>query len=177
LLPLLCRWYTQDSKGKAMDILDKHRDTVKSLEQYKRRLQAKLEQVSKDLEAVDRVIRGMQDIEGDASAQGDTDTTSGGYAELPPQTAVRKFFRENPDRSFKPSVLAKKLRSLGYVPTTTDSNVFVTQIRTACIRLAEKGRLRQTTIDGKVAFRLDGQRAMEGSSEGTGEVRDGENKP
>lgn len=129
---------------------------IEWLEHYRRTLLAKLDGLRKDLEAADRVILGVR-----AAQVGDGDaiaSISQGYAGLAPQKAVRRFFGENPRYPFKPSVLAKKLRALGFEPTTESKNVFVTQVRTACKRLVDKGLLHQTEVDGKVAFRFDGKR-------------------
>ena len=141
---------------------------IEALEAYKRTLLQRLERTKRDLEAVDRVTRGLHEIEAEPDAA-DAATTPGGYPDLPPQKAVQKFFREHPDRAFKPSTLARKLRLLGYEPTTSDKNIFVTQCRTACLRLVDKGILQQTEVGGRAAFRCDGeQRDTEVSGEEEG---------
>lgn len=118
-------------------------------------LLASLEQTKQDLEALERSMRILQGIGPDShrqDARARPEDTAASIVDLPPQKAVLAFFQEHAGRSFKPSALAKKLRALGYEPTTSNPNVFVTQIRTACLRLSAKGILRLTDVNGKVAF-------------------------
>ena len=133
-----------------MDQSDSREQAIRVLEAYRAELRTKLEQAKRDLEAVEHSIHLL----GGTGPKPDAEDVpgSGAYASLPPQQAVEKFLREHPERPFKPSVLARKLRSLGYEPTTTDPNVFVTQVRSACLRLAQKGMVERTEVNGKVAF-------------------------
>jgi hypothetical protein len=130
---------------------------IDELRRCKQVLLAKLEQIKEDLDSLERSIQVLRGIEPgvhteDVVAHSEGQAIDMVYAGLPPQKAIRLFFQGCPGRPFKPSELAKKLRSLGYQPTTSNPNVFVTQVRTACIRLKDKGFLRQTDVSGKVAF-------------------------
>ena len=137
-----------------MDTSDNREQAIRLLEAYKAELRTKHEQAQRDLEAVTHsihLLRGGIRSEAPPEEDGATGST---YADLRPQQAVRRFFREHPRHPYKPSVTAKLLRRLGYQPTTADKNVFVTQVRTACLRLAAKGVLEQTSVDGRIAFQF-----------------------
>jgi len=115
-------------------------------------LRTRLEQCERDLAAVDRSIEIAQERMSKATTSVDHNQSS--YADLGPRWAVDKYFRERPGIAVKPSTLAKELIALGCKRTNSDNNVFVAQVRTACLRLTEKGLLEQTTLNGKVAFQL-----------------------
>jgi len=127
---------------------------VRLLEASRAELQRKLEQAKHDLEAMEHSIRLLRGI-GQGSPREET-PADGVYSDLRPQQAVDKFFQEHPQRAYKPSQAARMLRESGYQPTTRDRNVFVTQVRTACLRLTQKGVLERTEVDGKAAFRFAG---------------------
>jgi len=138
-----------------MNASNNREQAIRVLEACKAELRTKLEQRQHDLEAVEHSIRVLRGIASEA-LPGETGPEGSAYADLRPQQAVAKFFQEHPQQPYKPSVAARKLRRFGYQPTTTDRNVFVTQVRTACLRLAEKGILKKATIDGRAAFQLAG---------------------
>jgi len=130
-----------------------------ALQHCRQALLTKLEKAKRDLEAVERAMQLLRGCDADTEASEDDVRTYAKhvgemYTQLPPQKAIRRFFMDNPGQSFKPSVLARKLRSLGYAPTTSNRNIFVTQVRTACVRLKTKGFLEQTELNGRIAFRL-----------------------
>ncbi|KKL59673.1 hypothetical protein LCGC14_2212990 [marine sediment metagenome] len=135
-----------------MNTRDSREQAIKLLEACKTELQTKAEQAQRDLEAVEHSIHLLRRGIGPEVLPAEDGAAGLAYADLRPQQAVRKFFREHPQQPHKPSVVAKKLRHLGFRPTTVDKNVFVTQVRTACLRLTEKGVLERTAVDGRVAF-------------------------
>jgi hypothetical protein len=135
-----------------MTMNDNLEHAVRLLEKCRADLRTKLERNKRDLEAVERSIQLLQGESTGPLVVPDPNQSP--YAHLGPRAAVSRFFRENPGRALKPSAIAKALVDLGYQRTNPDPNVFVTQVRTVCIRLTEKGRLTKTELDGKTAFRL-----------------------
>lgn len=131
---------------------DNPEQAIRLLRKCQEELRTKVERHRRDLEAVDRAIELLQQRPPAMPVTADPNQSS--YAELGPRWAVAKYFQECPGIAIKPSTLAKELVEMGCKRTNRDNNVFVAQIRTACLRLTEKGLLQQTTLDGKVAFQL-----------------------
>lgn len=131
---------------------DSNRDqAIKALQAYRVELQTTLKQTQFDLEAVDRSIVLLG---GDSRDPRPVSMPHAlGYGNLGPQDAVATFLGTHPGEEFKPSVIARALIKLGCQPTNPDVNVYVTQVRTACIRLVQKGLVEQTEVGGKAAFR------------------------
>jgi hypothetical protein len=125
---------------------------VRRLEACRAGLRARIEQTKHDLDAVERSIQLLRSEVPEPLISASHNLLR--YAELLPQAAVVRFFSEHASQAFKPSAIAGELRRLGCVPKNHDPNVYVTQVRTACLRLVEKNILEQTFIEGKVAFQV-----------------------
>ena len=121
---------------------------IEELESYRQQLRHRIDILSRDLEAVERSMRLLQQCD-EANHGALSQETE--YSCLRPQDAVQQFLEDNPEKSFKPTKIAKGLRGLGYTKNS-DKPTFSTVIRTACLRLAKKGIIHKASIDGKLAF-------------------------
>jgi hypothetical protein len=123
---------------------------IRHLEAYCTDLQTQIKQQKVEFDRAMQSLKLLRENTNPSLLEAPAQESS--YADLGPQEAVNQFLRAHPGQAFKPSALAKGLRAHGYEPTSDDPNTFVAMVRTGCIRLRDKGVLRQTDIDGKIAF-------------------------
>jgi hypothetical protein len=128
---------------------DNREEAIRLLEAYRDDLRTQIEHRKADLDAV---MRSIQLLRGTESPPLFAAPQESSYADIGSQAAVNNFLRARAGQAFKPSTIAKELRTLGYQPTCDNPNTFVAMVRTGCIRLEKKGILRQTDVEGKIAF-------------------------
>ncbi len=146
-----------------MTMSEDREQAIRLLENCRTELTASLEKGKQDLEAIERSIRLLKGETRKFPLLSRENAHQEGYGGLGPQKAVLKFFQAHPGRALKPNVVARQLASNGYQRANPNFNVFVTQVRTACLRMAVKGVLTKTDLDGRMAFVL-----AQGPKESTG---------
>ena len=152
--------------------IDKSKEAaIRGLREYHEELHAELKSV---LENMDHVAKSIELLGGDPvykpvdfeeSSQGSIaiDSTSveiSDYSGMKTQAGVERFLEENPDGSFKASVVAKELLNRG-LPKT--SKAYQSSVAGALNRAVKKGLAFREKRNGALRYQYNGESAEERS--------------
>ena len=137
-----------------MTMSEDREQAIRLLESCRTELMASIEKGKEDLEAIQRSIQLLKGESHKFPVLARENAQQEDYSGMGPREAVMKYFLAHSEDALKPSVIARKLASMGYQRTNPNFNVFVTQVRTTCLRMVVKGVLIKTNLAGKTAFAM-----------------------
>jgi len=120
-------------------------------------LEERRARMRRELEAVETLLAclggGVEEVRREVAA----DERSAEFSSLKPQDAALRFLQDHPGKTFKPNVVAKKLKRLG---VKSESKMFSSVVAAALKRLAERGVLVREMDGGRPVY---GWRPAEGA--------------